>query len=369
MTSRTQRDGVVGPSASGRTTAPRLPYRPRGPKRYRPRIALIACGGITKHHLRAYRQAGYDVVALCDTVLSRARKRKQDFYPEARVYRDWRRVIQREDIDVVDLAAHPEQRLPMIEAALEAGKHVLSQKPFVLDLDVGRRLVELADRHGVKLAVNQNARWAPHFRYMWLAVEAGLVGDVTSVHFTVHWDHNIVRGTAFEKIHHLVLYDFGIHWFDMLTCLMGRRRPKRVYASAERTAGQQVAPPLLAQAVVEYDGAQASVVFDGDTRFAPQDRSWVSGPRGTLLSVGPDWNHQRLSLTTADGTASPRLRGHWFPDGFLGTMAELLAAIEEDRPPLNNARQNLESLALCFAAAASADRHEPVVPGAVRRLP
>jgi hypothetical protein len=63
------------------------------------------------------------------------------------------------------------------------------------------------------------------------------------------------------------------------------------------------------------------------------------------------------------------LEGSWFPDGFHGTMAELLTAIEEQREPANGARGNLHGLALCFAAVASAERHEPVVPGTVRTLP
>src|SRR5262245_49528795 len=48
--------------------APKLPYEPRDPKRYRPGIALIGCGGITKWHLRAYKDANYKIVALCDMV-------------------------------------------------------------------------------------------------------------------------------------------------------------------------------------------------------------------------------------------------------------------------------------------------------------
>ena len=46
--------------------APALPYQPRDPEHYRPAIGLIACGGITSHHLTAYRRAGYRIVALCD---------------------------------------------------------------------------------------------------------------------------------------------------------------------------------------------------------------------------------------------------------------------------------------------------------------
>ncbi|MHC4403092.1 MAG: Gfo/Idh/MocA family protein, partial [Planctomycetota bacterium] len=301
--------------------------------------------------------------------LNRAKRHKDRFYPEARIYRHWREVIQSDDVDVVDLAAHPAERVEMITAALDAGKHVLSQKPFVLDLDVGRRMVELADEEGVKLAVNQNGRWAPHFSYVRQAVAAGLIGELSGAHFSVHWNHNIVKGTAFEEIEHLILYDFAIHWFDMLTCLVGGRSPNRVYASVTRSKTQRVKPPLLAQALVEYDGVQASLVFDGDTRLGPSDSTYVTGSRGTLSATGPDLRRQKVTLTTAKGIASPRLHGCWFDDGFHGTMGELLTAIEEDREPANGARENLRSLALCFAAVASAELHQPVAPGTVWRMP
>ncbi len=65
-----------------------------------------------------------------------------------------------DDIEVVDITPHPVERVPILLAAIEPGKHVLSQKPFVLDLGEGE---ELAEQKGVRLAVNQNGRWAPHF--------------------------------------------------------------------------------------------------------------------------------------------------------------------------------------------------------------
>ena len=68
------------------------------------------------------------------------------------------------------------------------------------------------------------------------------------------------------------------------------------------------------------------------------------------------------------GVSKPKIKGAWFPDGFHGTMGELLCAIEENREPTNSARNNLASLALCFAAVASAECGQPVVPGTVRRL-
>ena len=125
---------------------------------------------------------------------------------------------------------------------------------------------------------------------------------------------------------------------------------------------------MLSQALVEYENGQAELFFDANTLFGEQDCTFVAGTRGTANSSGPDLNAQSVSLATAEGRARPVLKGQWFPDGFHGTMGELLCAVEEKREPLNGARNNLKSLELCFAAIASAALHEPVVPGSVRKL-
>lgn len=349
--------------------APELPYLPRDPKRYRPPIALIGCGGITEYHLMAYRQASYEVVALCDVDVAKAKKRQKEFFPDAKVYADYHDVLARNGVEVVDCATHPPERVPIIEAALKAGKHVLSQKPFVTDLDVGERLVELAEKHGVTLAVNQNGRWAPYFSYMRQAVLAGLIGELQAAHFSVDWDHNWVAGTEFEKLKHLILYDFAIHWFDITACFFRGRNARNVFATICRSGGQRVRPPLMAQALVEYDDAQVSLAFNGDARFGRLNHSYLAGRAGSLVSSGSGLNEQSVTLFTAKGRAQPSVVGSWFPIGFHGTMAELLSAVEEGREPENSARNNLESLALCFAAVESAERGEPVRPGTVRKLP
>ena len=135
---------------------------------------------------------------------------------------------------------------------------MLSQKPFVLDLDAGARLADLADEKGVVLAVNQNGRWAPHLSWMREAVRAGLIGDVQSCHISIHWDHSWIAGTPFEAIDDLILYDFAIHWFDFLTSLIGGRATS-VFATTSRAGGQSVRPPMLAEALVAFDGGQAAL--------------------------------------------------------------------------------------------------------------
>jgi predicted dehydrogenase len=349
-------------------TAPELSYRPPEPKSYEPSIGLVGTGGISEQHLTAYRDAGWEVAVLCNRTLEKAEKKREEFYPDAEVTDDYHDVLAREDVDVVDVTTHPEQRVPIIEDAIRANKHVLSQKPFVEDIDEGERLVSLADDHGVKLAVNQNGRWAPHFGYIREAVDTGVLGELTGVHAEVDWNHNWIGETELDAVKHIILYDFGIHWFDVVTCLFDEQ-PRSVFASIAASSSQEATPPLLGQAAVQFETAQASLTFDGDVRHGPQDSTYVAGSDGTIEATGPDLSEQAVTLYTEDGYARPDLETTWFPDGFRGAMGELLCAIEADREPEHSARDNLETLELTFAAVASAEDGEPKHPGEVRSLP
>ncbi len=353
-------------AAQTRIAAPDLPYLPPAPRHYRPRIGLVGTGGIASAHLDAYRTAGWTVVALCNRTLSRAQTLAATHAPKARVTDRLQNLLDDPDIDVLDITPQPADRLPLIEAALRAGKHVLSQKPFVLDLDQGARLVQIARDHGVKLAVNQNGRWAPHLSWMRQAVQAGLVGQVISAHVAIHWNHGWIAGTPFERIADVILRDFGIHWFDFAASVLPP--VESVFATANRAAGQTAAAPLLAQALLRTAQGQASLVFDGATPFGPRDSTYIAGTLGSLHSLGPDLGSQTVTLTTAQGQASPQLVGTWFNDGFRGAMGALLVAIEDDTEPANGASENLRSLALAFAAIRSRRNGREVAVGSVNRL-
>lgn len=367
MSEPTAADYALSGTAAPAVAAPVLDYLPPRPKAYAPRIALIGAGGISGAHLDAYRKAGFPIAVIANRTLAKAEARRDEFFPAAETSSDIEAVLRRPDIDVVDITTHPAERVALIETALKAGKHVLSQKPFVLDLETGRALADLATVKNLKLAVNQNGRWAPHFAYMREAHRTGLLGDLVSCHTSVHWNHGWIKGTAFEAIDDLIFYDFAIHWFDFLASLIGPRA-QSVFATRTRAAGQDVAPPLLAQALVTFPGGQASLVFDAAAKFGPKDWTYVAGTKGSASSTGPNLGEQTVELATAAGVARPVLSGTWFNDGFAGTMGELLCAIEDHREPLNGARANLDSLALAFAAIASSRRGVPVVPGSVRSL-
>ncbi|MEX0323244.1 MAG: Gfo/Idh/MocA family protein [Puniceicoccaceae bacterium] len=347
---------------------PDLNFRPPWPKSYQAKIGLIGCGGITEYHLKAYKAKGLEVVALCDLDRSKMEERQKEFFPDAVLYDDYHKILANGDIGVVDIALHPEPRYGVVEAALKAGKHVLSQKPFVLDLDKGQALVELAGEHNLKLAVNQNGRWAPYVRYTAEAIKAGLIGDIQSVSIRMNWDHTWVKGTAFESIHHLILYDFAIHWVDMVRLFMGNRKELSAFAQITSTRDQEIGVPMVANISFGFENAIANLMFDGHSKAGAGEDVIVVGSKGTIRCSGEVCKAHKLSLVTDEGEYSPTLEGEWFHEGFVGTMGELLCAIEEDREPENSARQNLESLKLAFAAIASADSGQPVTPGEARRL-
>lgn len=350
-------------------TAPELPYGPPMPKSYRPKIGLVGCGGITESHLNAYRRAGWEVAGFYDLDPARAAEKRDKYNPAGTVYESLEALLERPEIEVVDVATHPGVRVPLIEAALRAKKHVLSQKPFVLDLDAGRDLIALAEANGVYLAVNHNGRWAPHFSYLRLAAQAGIIGEIGSVVASVSWDHTWTKGTPFERIHHLLLYDFGIHWFDIVCQMYAGQQPTYVSTCLRSARDQPIAPPLLGTVAIGFETGVASLNFHAHSTAGRLDTTIVTGNNGVLFSQGPTLDRQKVSLQTREGSGPVRLRGKWFRQGFMGTMGELLCAIEEGRPPSNSAASAMDGLALCFAAIDSAATGQPRVPGRIRQAP
>lgn len=370
MSSENDDYGLSPQKATKTIEPPSVDYLPKRPKNYQAKIGLIGTGGISDFHLKNYKIFGLDVIAIANRTLSKAEQKRDQYYPDAVVYDDYKKLLEREDIEVVDITPHPKDRLPIITDALRAKKHVLSQKPFVLDINDGKKLVELAKANGVKLAVNQNGRWAPHFSYMRNAINSGLIGRPLSADFSLQWDQTWITGNpAFENIPHMVLFDFAIHWFDIASSFMQDQKALSVYASAVKYSEQMYTPPALGAAIIKYEEAQVTMSFNAHTRLGEEDVTTVVGTKGTLRSRGPGLNDQPvIELYTKDGEVKVPLKGSWFENGFQGTMGELLCAIEEGREPVNSAENNLRSLELCFAALAGADRNEIIVPGSITKV-
>ena len=305
---------VAKPAAEA--TAPDLPYRPPMPRDRGAAIALVGAGGISGAHLEAYARYGLNVVAICSRDLERAQARRDAYFPQARITDDFASLLGDPAVSVLDLTAHAEARLDLMRRALNAGKHVLSQKPFVENLDDGRELVELAARRKVKLAVNQNGRWAPHLAYIREAVRAGLVGEVTGVHVEIRWDHSWIAGTPFEAIDDLILWDFGIHWFDFLRASSataraaftrrppaprGRRRGRRCW---RRRSSPSTAVRLRSSSMARPDTVRAIRRRSSARRASPAVRGPTSAIRRSSSIPRPELRGPN-SAAPGSTTASP----------------------------------------------------------------
>lgn len=201
------------------------------------------------------------------------------------------------------------------------------------------------------------------------AIRGGSIGRVSYLGFSVAWDQGWIGGTPYEDIQDIILSDFALHWFDFLNLFMQGQPAKSVSASTSRAPEQEVKPPLIAGVTVEYEEAVAHLSFDGSVRNDPWDRTTVIGPLGNLISEGPDLNRQEVVMAAGGREHRPGLPRRQFNDGYHGAMAELLSAIVQNRSPSHHARNNLETLALCFAAVASARADAPMVPGRIQSLP
>jgi predicted dehydrogenase len=361
--------GLSPEKTSVTLNAPNIPYAPILPRNLDVPIGIIGAGGISAAHLSNYKRIGLNVVAIADAFISAAEKRRDEFFPEADVYDDAQTILDRSDISVVDITPHPKDRVPLVRKALKAGKHVLSQKPFVLDLQEGHELIALAEKQGCKLAVNQNGRWAPHFSYMREAVRQKWIGEIVSVDFTSHWDHTWIKGNPGFEMRHMLLYDFAVHWFDILQCFMDGKPAEQVFAAIRTCKDQVYTSPSLGSVIINYPDAQARMSFNAHSEWAEEDTIILTGTQGTLVARAPGLNsHEKIELHNREGHVTVPLDGSWFEQGFEGTMAEFLCAIEDDREPYHSAANNIGSLELCFAAIASADSGEPKVPGEVTMI-
>src|SRR5258706_513195 len=141
------------------------------------RVGVLGAGAWARGaHLPGYRRdPRCTVVAIADTEIDRARHAAQEFeIPDA--VADPRAVIQRDDIDVIDVCTPSHTHFELAWSALEAGKHVLCEKPVAYDFRDTLRARDLARRKGLKTKVGLTFRYSPAMRYMRELIADGFVG-------------------------------------------------------------------------------------------------------------------------------------------------------------------------------------------------
>lgn len=150
-------------------------------------VAVIGCGGMGRMDLTDFHhQPDARIVAVCDVFRPAAEKAREIAGGQAEVYSDFRRVLERKDVDAV-VVATPDHWHPLITVqACDAGKDVYVEKPISHSVREGRLMVEAARRNQRIVQVGIQQRSGSHFQRAAKAVQDGRIGKV---HFAQCWNH------------------------------------------------------------------------------------------------------------------------------------------------------------------------------------
>lgn len=351
----------------------RLNYLPRLPRRKDFRIGCIGAGFIMRDcHLVAYRQAGFTVEAIASRDPTRAQA-VAALRAIPRTAGTVQELLADSRLEVLDVAVPPDVQPAII---LEAARHsdhirgILAQKPLAMSSSEARECVEACDKSGIKLAVNQNMRFDQSVRALKDILGRGWLGqpvlgtiEMRAIPHWMPWSENLPSLSTFiMSIHHL---DTFRYWFGTPDRVLASTRPDPRTAFPHRDG--------INLYILEYDNGTRATAWDdvwtGPCREGSEGdiciRWRVEGTQGLARgTIGwpsyPARTPSTLDFTTAQQPGywfQPRWPEVWFPDAFVGTMAQLLCAIEGDTEPEISGRDNLETIALCAAVYAAAQEH------------
>ncbi len=355
-----------------------LRYQPELPRRSDWRIGCVGAGFIMRDcHLVAYQQAGWQPLAIASRSPESAAAVARRFSIPT-VYERVGDLLQDSRLEVLDIAVPPDVQPQIIRQAVESGRGrlrgILAQKPLAMSLEEARDLVERCAAAGIVLAVNQNMRFDQSVRAAKDLIQREWLGDIVlatiEMRAVPHWM------PWAEGLSSLSTFVMSIHHLDTFRYWLGT--PDRVLASTR---------PDPRTRFPHRDGINLYILeYDNGTRAAAWDDVWA-GP-GSKEGAAPDhiirwriegtdgvaqgtigWpeypNHQPSTLefcTRRQGNYwfRPHWQQAWFPEAFIGTMAQLLVALEQDREPEISGRDNLETLALCTAVVQASTEHRVV---------
>ena len=145
------------------------------------KVGIIGCGGIAngKHMPSLKAVKGVEMVAFCDIIEERAVKAAAEYGTEdAKVYTDYKELLKDKDIEVVHVLTPNRSHSFITVDALEAGKHVMCEKPMAKTYADAQKMLEAAKRTGKKLTIGYQARQRADSQYLKAACDAGELGEI-----------------------------------------------------------------------------------------------------------------------------------------------------------------------------------------------
>lgn len=333
------------------------------------RFGLIGCGRVSPRHVQSVQELpDTRLVAVTDVIEPRAQRYARE--TGAVAYTDYRRMLERTDIDVVTICTPSGLHASMAIDALEAGKHVLCEKPMALSLADADRMIAAARATGRKLCIVLQNRYNPPMQDLRHALDTGKLGRLLLGNATVRW----FRPQEYyeDGWHGTLAMDGGaimnqsIHHVDALQWLMGD--PLSVFAYTGTLAHRMEAEDAGVAAIRFKNGALGSV--EGSTLTYPENLEGsvaVFGERGSIKIGGTALNrkvfwkiegeleHER-EILTREQVDPPSVYGF----SHKTVVAKLVQAVQADLEPETNGPVGRKSVALVLAMYESARTGQPI---------
>lgn len=209
------------------------------------KIGIVGCGGIANNkHLPALSKLKdkIELVAFCDIIVERAEKAAKDFGDEnAKVFSDYKELL-KEDLDIVHVCTPNRSHAEISIAALEAGNHVMCEKPMAKTSEDAIKMVEAAKKTGKKLTIGYQNRFRPDSLYLKKSVERGDLGDIYFAKAHAIRRRAVPTWGVFLNEYEQgggPLIDIGTHALDLTLWMMDNYKPKMVVGSVFKKLGDQ----------------------------------------------------------------------------------------------------------------------------------
>jgi len=349
-------------------------------------VGMIGCGGIAMgKHLPSLSKVGEaQVVAFFDVSMDRAYEAKNQYGThDARVYGDVNELLRDPDVHVVHVCTPNDTHAEISIAALEAGKHVLCEKPMAKTAADARRMLDASERAGKKLSIAYQNRFRADSRWLYEACRAGELGEIY-----VAKAHAVRRRAVptwgvfldLEKQGGGPLIDIGTHALDLALWMMDNYEPRTVLGSSYRKLAEQGSQANLwgpwdpAKFTVE-DSAFAMITMKNgatvwlesswalNTLEADEAKVTLHGAKaGADMKKGLRVNgEERGRLYTQEIQMSGDFGGNPLPDDSSEQEARAwIQAIAYDREPVVTAKQGLVVQQILEAVYESANKGQAI---------
>jgi len=330
------------------------------------RFGLVGCGAWGRCHAAAIEKTEGACLAAIAEHSAEAQAAAREAFPNAEIVNDYRRLVARSDLDVVDVVLPSHLHHEVAAAVLSSGKHLFLEKPMCLSIEDCDDLIRLAEQHDRRLAVNHEFRLSSLWGKVKEMVADGFVGEPQYV--LVELSRNPYRlgsdGWRFDihRVGNWVLEE-PIHFFDLARWYLHPvGRPETIYAAANF---RQPGHPELQDnfsTIVRFTGGAYAVVSQTLSAFEHHQTVKLAGTRGALWA---SWSgamdrtrRATCSLKAFDGEKLVEIPIAK-PSGELFELedhvARLVAAIRDGGELPCGGEDGRWSVAMCLAAARSVE--------------